>query len=140
MVLSTTAGCSEAVGPRDPCKLAQLLNCSSLGGEKDLEKARDRFYWVRQRHDIKQWCASCAKCASRKSPSKKACAPLVTEIASRPMERVAMDILDPLPETDVGNKYILVVGDYFTKWKEAYPMSNMEATMVAHLLVNEFFC
>ena len=56
------------------------------------------------------------------------------------MERVAMDILDPLPETDVGNKYILVVGDYFTKWKEAYPMSDMEATMVTHLLVNEFFC
>lgn len=64
----------------------------------------------------------------------------MTEIASRPMERVAMDILDPLPETDVGNKYILVVGDYFTKWKEAYPMSDMEATMVTHLLVNEFFC
>ena len=56
------------------------------------------------------------------------------------MERVAMDILGPLPETDAGNKYILVVGDYFTKWKEAYPMRDMEATTVARLLVNEFFC
>ena len=56
------------------------------------------------------------------------------------MERIAMDILGPLPETNLGNKYILVVGDYFTKWKEAYPMRDMEATTVARLLVNEFFC
>ena len=49
-----------------------------------------------------------------------------------------MDILGPLPETERGNKYILVIGDYFTKWKEAYPMRNMEATTVVHILVQEF--
>ena len=31
----TTADCSEALGTRDPCKLAGLLNRSSLGDEKD---------------------------------------------------------------------------------------------------------
>ena len=62
------------------------------------------------------------------------------ELASRPLERIAMDILGPLPLTENGNKYILVVGDYFTKWKEAYPMKNMEATTVARLLVHEFIC
>ena len=58
------------------------------------------------------------------------------ELASCPMERIAMDILGPLPHTE----YILVIGDYFTKWKEAYPMKNMEATTVAHILVHEFIC
>ena len=56
------------------------------------------------------------------------------------MQRVAMDILGPLPETDHGNKYILVIGDYFTKWKEAYAMPNMEAITVARIFVNEFIC
>ena len=58
------------------------------------------------------------------------------------MERIAMDIdiLGPLPTTARNNKYILVVGDYFSKWKEAYPMPNMEATTIANLLVNEFIC
>ena len=54
--------------------LANLHDSSTaahLGMKKTLEKARDRFYWIRQRHDVEQWCASCAKCASRKSPSKK---------------------------------------------------------------------
>ena len=36
------------------------------------------------------------------------------------MHRVAMDILGPLPITPCSNKYVLVVGDYFTKWTEAF--------------------
>jgi hypothetical protein len=35
-----------------------------------------------------------------------------------PMERIAMDILCELPETSGGNKHILVISDYYTKWTE----------------------
>ena len=31
-----------------------------------------------------------------------------------PMERIALDIMGPLPTTDNGNKCILVIADYFT--------------------------
>ena len=55
-----------------------------------------------------------------------------------PMERVALDIMGPLPKTTRGNKYVLVVGDYFTKWIEAYPMPNQEAPTVADILTREF--
>ena len=54
------------------------------------------------------------------------------------MERVAMDILGPLPLTDQGNKYILVDGDYFTKWTEEYPLPNQEASAVATVFVEQF--
>ena len=55
------------------------------------------------------------------------------EFATHPLQRIVMDILGPLPLTACGNKYILVVGDYFTKWKEAYPIKNIEATIVAQV-------
>eukprot|EP00731_Ephydatia_muelleri_P018300 Em0011g340a len=43
------------------------------------------------------------------------------------------------PAFDVrGNRYVLVVGDYFTKWMEAYPMPNMEAGTVANVFVHHF--
>lgn len=39
-----------------------------------------------------------------------------------PMERVAVDVLGLLPESEQGNKYLLIVVDYFTKWTEAFPI------------------
>lgn len=36
-----------------------------------------------------------------------------------PMEREALDILRPLSTTERRDRYILVTGDYYTKWMEA---------------------
>ena len=56
-----------------------------------------------------------------------------------PMQMAAIDIMGPFPESESGNSYIVVVGDYFTRWMEAYPISNQEAKTVARVLTNEFF-
>ncbi|CAC5412258.1 unnamed protein product [Mytilus coruscus] len=53
------------------------------------------------------------------------------------MQRIATEILGELPETENGNKYILVVSDYFTKWTEAFPMPNMKAQTDAKIIVEE---
>ena len=44
-----------------------------------------------------------------------------------------MDVLGPLPETEQQNKYLLIVADYFTKWTEAFPIRDQEATIVADM-------
>jgi len=51
-----------------------------------------------------------------------------------------MDLLGPFdPPTDNGNRYVLVVGDTFSKWVEAYAIPNKEANTVAKHLT-DFFC
>jgi len=51
-----------------------------------------------------------------------------------------MDLLGPFdPPTDSGNRYVLVVGDTFSKWVEAYAIPNKEANTVAKHLT-DFFC
>lgn len=42
-----------------------------------------------------------------------------------------MDIVGPLPETSCGNKYIVTLTDYFTKWAEASALPNKSAESVA---------
>ena len=48
-----------------------------------------------------------------------------------------MDIMGPLPKTNDGNLYIMVVGDYFCKWTQAYSLKNHTAQTVADVLVEQ---
>ena len=53
-------------------------------------------------------------------------------------DRVAIDVLGPLPVSESGNRYILIAMDYFAKWQEAYALPNQEAKTVAKVLVDQF--
>ena len=54
------------------------------------------------------------------------------------MERVALDILGPLPTMGRGNRYTLAVSYYFPKWPEAFAIGNHKASTVARKLVDEW--
>ena len=51
--------------------------------------------------------------------------------AGHPMKCVATNILGLLPETENGNKYILVISNYFTEWVEAVAICDQTAISVA---------
>ena len=50
----------------------------------------------------------------------------------------SIDLAGPLPCSDKGNKYIIVVTDYFTKWPEACASPTKEAIYVANFLFDLF--
>ena len=105
---------------------------------KTLGRIKQRFYWYRCSQDVKDWCRRCDSCAARKPPQKKPRSAMKTYNVGAPLERVALDVLGPLPESERGKKYILVVADHFTKWTEAYAIPNQEAATVATKVVEEF--
>ena len=49
-----------------------------------------------------------------------------------------MDIVGPLPRSRSGNKYILTICDYATRYLEAIPLSSTEAKRIARELVKLF--
>ena len=53
------------------------------------------------------------------------------------MDRLAIDILGPLPLTPRGNWYILLVTDHFTKWVEIFAVPDQTATTCAEVILNE---
>ena len=85
-----------------------------LGG-KTLGCLKERYYWPGRGKDVSNWCCTCPTCASasRKSPTPKRRTKLQT---ISPLQIIAVDILGPLQESENGNSYILVAGDYFTRW------------------------
>src|SRR5258705_13476086 len=82
----------------------------------------------------------CEPCQRVKSTSTTARAPMEPIEIGAPGQIMGHDIIGPLPITGSGNKYILVVIDYFTKWVEAYPMVRQDAVNIAYIFVKEWLC
>ncbi|GFW78134.1 retrovirus-related Pol polyprotein from transposon 412 [Trichonephila clavipes] len=92
-----------------------LKNCMAaqqgghFGVMKTLHRVRERFCWGKVRADVEQWCKSCDACSARKGPKIRSRGKLHRYNVGAPFERIAFDILGPLPRTASGNKYLLVV-------------------------------
>ena len=59
-------------------------------------------------------------------------------LIEKPIQRIAMDIVGPLPLSNNGNRYILNICDYATSYPEAIPIPNTEAISIAKELVSVF--
>lgn len=127
---------------RIPQVLQQCHNSPSgghFGFFKTLGKVRQQYFWPGMASDIKAWCRTCVDCQKIKGPHQTKPAPLKQFSVGGPFERVGMDILGPFPSTRRGNRFVLVVSDYFTKWPEAIAVPNQEAETVASALVEHVF-
>ena len=56
-------------------------------------------------------------------------------IIETPFDRIALDIVGPLPKTSRGHRYILVLVDYATRYPEALPLRAATTKAVARELM-----
>ena len=108
------------------------------GVSRTIAKLRARFWWPKMGEFAKRWVATCDVCQQRKGPTKRAKAPLQKYVVGVPGERIAADIMGPFSETERGNRYILVIIDYFTKYAVAVPLIDMTAEAVANAIIERW--
>jgi len=87
---------------------------------------------------VKIWILQCDDCQGNKPITRRTKAHMQIHIIGEPMERSAADIAGPLPTTKDGNKYIVIVGDYFTNRLEAIPVKDQKAETVAKAVFSHF--
>ena len=80
--------------------------------EEDSFHIMQRFYWPTLFRDVTDFCWSCSK-FQKASHRRERCIPMVPlPVIGEPFERIAMDIIGPLPRSHGGHWYVLVVCDY----------------------------
>lgn len=77
------------------------------------------YYWPGKTSDASRWCQTCVLCQRRKPGQGLDKSPLKRDLVYRTVQCVAVYSMGPFHIIDRGNHYIIVVGDYLTKWTEA---------------------
>ena len=78
---------------------------------------------------------TCEKCQKNNKKLQKSAGGLhPILIQSKIWCQVGMDLIGPMPETPRGNKYIVTLTDYFSKWAEAAPLKDKGAVGVAKFI------
>lgn len=85
------------------------------GIKRTTEKIKKLFYWYELRTDMQVWIGKCHTFQINKISNKYAKAPMGNMSTGAPMDCLSIDILGQFPRTPRGNKYILVVMNYFSK-------------------------
>ncbi|XP_062599512.1 uncharacterized protein LOC134261046 [Saccostrea cucullata] len=122
----------------------KLAHESIMSGHLAISRTSSRilseFYWPGLQTDVKLFCRSCDICQRTIQKGKVSKYPLQKmPLIDVPFKRVAVDIVGPMhPITDKGNRYILTLVDFATRYPEAVPLPSIETERVAEALIDIF--
>jgi hypothetical protein len=100
----------------------------------------EKYWWPTLYQDIlkhTQECHACQMCSKKVAKSKRK-AFIISPSAI--FEMFGIDFVGPLPVSEKGNKYILVITEYVTKWAIAIAVQRDDAQTVAHNLFRHVIC
>ena len=99
-----------------------------MGFHKMMGKMRPRLFWRGMSVDIKDYVDTCEICCETKRATRPIRPPLVLRDASpRPLYCVNMDFLERLPVTELGNRHIFCLIDYYSRYLICWPQKDLKA-------------
>ncbi len=103
-----------------------------------MEKAaRKRFWAPNLRQDVQQAVNACSNCQQLKAVRATPRAPLQSIETGYPYQRLGIDFTGPFTQTRKGNRYLLVMVDFFTKWVVVAAIPSQETRITANAIFSE---
>ena len=99
-----------------------------LGIARTCDRIRTNFYWPGLQGDVARYCKSCDTCQRSIPKGRVVKAPLKKmPVIGTPFHKISMDLIGPIsPSSERGNRYILTVIDYATRYPEAIALPSTE--------------
>ena len=118
----------------------QAHNMAHSGISRTLSRLQLAWYWPGMTAEVRRVVRSCEVCQAAKGGGTHAAGGRQRLYAGRPWQKVAVDLVGPMPETARGNRWILVLTDHFTRWQDAIAIPDATAPVVATALDERVFC
>ena len=139
--LTTGVETKQLVVPESLCKGAlglahESVMAGHLGVSKTLDRLLTQFWWPSIGADVIRFVRSCDACQKTTPKGRVGKAPLQKmPIIREPFRRVGIDLVGPItPPSSSGNRYILCVIDYATRYPEAVALPGISTEQVAEAL------
>jgi hypothetical protein len=111
-----------------------------LGAEKTLALISRKYYWDGMYRDVHEYVRSCDSCQQRNTSRHPPGLPIGRPSAATfPFEKIAIDVLGPLPMTSRKNRYCLCVVDIFSRYPIIIPVPNQRTSTIATALTEKVF-
>ncbi|XP_019213044.1 uncharacterized protein LOC100692678 isoform X6 [Oreochromis niloticus] len=137
--------CMRLVVMSEEEKKSVLMECHNnpgTGNHNGVRGTRNRvvagYYWPTLNQDISEWVRCCHRCQMN-DPIKTVAPALHPIKVKEPWEVLGMDLIGPLPETRLGNRYVLTMTDLFTKWVIAEPLKSKTAAEVSAIMTSKLY-
>lgn len=107
---------------------------------RTIKRAKLKWFWPGITSQTRRLIRTCEVCQLSKHSRTRQHPTRQHLYSGRPWQRVAVDLVGPLPETPRKNKWILVLTDHFTRWQDALPIPDGTTPVVAKALDSRIFC
>ena len=122
----------------------RLAHDSIFGGHQGIRKTKAKvlldFYWPGVQADAARYCRSCDICQKTYPKGRVPRIPVgEMPLIDTPFARVAVDLVGQIyPPSEKGNRFILTLVDYATRYPEAKALKYIDSESVAEALVQMF--
>lgn len=122
-----------------PTILKENHNSASSGHNgivRMYKRIKSKYMWPNMKKQITDYVNNCKSCQVNKTVRRKNKSPMIiTTTSTTSFERVAMDIVGPLPTSSDGNRFILTLQDDLTKFSQAFCIPSHDAETKADKLI-----